>query len=152
MRIQTVKEQQQQILINLRQSFSSLKSRQSNAPSHRYCFGTHCRCSTQLNSLSEHFKGGQSFSSSPEKQSCRPLQTNLCGIHFLSKHWKYPMWQVWLAENQNKPPHDKTNKMACAPSQDTDQPGHPTSLISVFTVRMKKAWVLSYSLSAQLRL
>ena len=24
-----------------------------------------------------------------------------------------------------EPPHDKTNKMACAPSEDLDQPGHP---------------------------
>ena len=23
-----------------------------------------------------------------------------------------------------EPPHDKTNKMACAPSEDSDQPGH----------------------------
>ena len=48
--------------------------------------------------------------------------------------------------------HDKTNKMACAPSEDSDQPGHPPSLIRVFAVRMKKAWVLSYLLSAQRRL
>ena len=27
--------------------------------------------------------------------------------------------------------HDKTNKMACAPSDDSDQPGHPPSLISL---------------------
>ena len=33
--------------------------------------------------------------------------------------------------------------MACAPSEDSDQPGHPPSLIRVFTVRMKKHWVLS---------
>ena len=45
-------------------------------------------------------------------------------------------------------PHDKPNKMACAPSEDSDQPGHPSSLIRVFAVRMKKAWVLSYLLSA----
>ena len=32
--------------------------------------------------------------------------------------------------------------MACAPSEDSDQPGHPPSLIRVFAVRMKKAWVL----------
>ena len=51
-----------------------------------------------------------------------------------------------------EPPRDKTNKMACAPSEDSDQPGHPPSLIGVFTVRMKKAWVLSYPLSAQRRL
>ena len=48
-----------------------------------------------------------------------------------------------------EPPHDKTNKMACAPSKDSDQPGHPTSLIRVFIVRMKKPWVLSYPLSTQ---
>ena len=52
----------------------------------------------------------------------------------------------------NEPPHDKTNKMACAPSEDSDQPGHPPSLIRVFAVRMKKAGVLSYILSAQQRL
>ena len=28
----------------------------------------------------------------------------------------------------NEPPHDKTNKMVCAPSKDSDQPGHPPSL------------------------
>ena len=26
-----------------------------------------------------------------------------------------------------EPPHDKTNKMACAPSEDSDQTGHPAS-------------------------
>ena len=51
----------------------------------------------------------------------------------------------------------------CAPSEDSDQPGHPPSLIRVFAVRMprliwvfavhmKKAWVLNYPLSAQRRL
>ena len=39
-----------------------------------------------------------------------------------------------------------------APSEDSDQPGHPPSLIRVFAVRMKKAWVLSYPLNAQRRL
>ena len=52
----------------------------------------------------------------------------------------------------NEPPHDKTNKVACAPSEDSDQPGHPPSLIRVFVVRMKKAWDLSYPSSAQRRL
>ena len=51
-----------------------------------------------------------------------------------------------------EPPHDKTNKLACAPSEDSDQPENPPSLIRVFIVRMKKAWVLSYPLSAQRRL
>ena len=42
--------------------------------------------------------------------------------------------------------------MACAHSEDSDQPGHPPSLIRVFAVRIKKDWVLSYPLSAQRRL
>ena len=33
---------------------------------------------------------------------------------------------------KNEPPHDKTNKVACAPSEDSDMPGHPPSLIRVF--------------------
>ena len=48
--------------------------------------------------------------------------------------------------------NDKTNKMVCAPSEDSNQPGHPPSLIRVLAVCMKKAWVLSYPLSAQRRL
>ena len=42
-----------------------------------------------------------------------------------------------------EPVHDKTNKMSFAPSEDSDQPGHPPSLIRVFAARMKKPWVLS---------
>ena len=45
-------------------------------------------------------------------------------------------------------PHDKTNKLACASSEDSDLP----SLIRVFAVRMKKDWALSYPVSAQRRL
>ena len=48
--------------------------------------------------------------------------------------------------------HDKTNKTTCTPSEDSDQPGHPPSLIRVFAVRIKKHWVLSYPMSAQRRL
>ena len=47
------------------------------------------------------------------------------------------------------PAHDKTNKMAYAPSKDSDQPGHPPSLIGVC---VKQAWVLRYFLSTQQRL
>ena len=52
----------------------------------------------------------------------------------------------------NEPHHDKTNKMACAPSKDSDQPRRPPSLIRVFAVSLKKARILSYPLSAQQRL
>ena len=51
-----------------------------------------------------------------------------------------------------EPHHDKTNQMICAPSEDSDQPGHPPSLIRAFAVHLKIPWVLSYSLSAQRRL
>ena len=37
--------------------------------------------------------------------------------------------------------------MACAPSEDSDQHEHPSSLIRVFA--MKKAWFLSYPLGAE---
>ena len=40
----------------------------------------------------------------------------------------------------------------CVPSEDSNLPGHPPSLIRVSAVCMKKAWVLSYPLSAQRRL
>ena len=53
--------------------------------------------------------------------------------------------KIWAATWQNQ-------QCGCAPNEDSDQPGHPPSLIRVFAVRMKKAWVLSYPLSAQRRL
>ena len=50
---------------------------------------------------------------------------------------------ILISFQQNfDPPHDKTNKVACVPCKDSDQPGHLPSLIRVSTVRMKKAWVL----------
>ena len=57
--------------------------------------------------------------------------------------------QTSNANSRNEPPHDKTNNVVCAPSEDSDQPGH---LIRVFAVRMKKHLVLIYPLSAQQRL
>ena len=54
-------------------------------------------------------------------------------------------WLKWAATWQNQ-------QSDCAPSEDSDQPGRPPSLIRVFAVPMKKAWVLSYPLSAQRRL
>ena len=44
----------------------------------------------------------------------------------------------------NEPQHDKTNKMACAPSKDSDQSAQSCSLIRFFAVRKKKHWVLGY--------
>ena len=51
--------------------------------------------------------------------------------------------------NWPKPHH---NKIACVPSEGSDQPGHLPGLIRVFAVCMKKVWVMSYPISAQQRL
>ena len=63
------------------------------------------------------------------------------------------LWAVcmWIKQHFSRL-MTKTNKLACAPSEDSDQPGHPPSLIRVFAVRMKKSCVLSYPMSAQRRL
>ena len=50
--------------------------------------------------------------------------------------------------SNNEPEHTKTNKMSCASSEGSDQPGHPPSLIRGFAVHIKKPWVLSYPLNA----
>ena len=55
----------------------------------------------------------------------------------------------WPPDNMSR---DKTNKMTCAPSEDSDQPEHPRSLIRVFAIRMNIPWVLSYPLSTLRRL
>ena len=52
---------------------------------------------------------------------------------------------IWASSWQNQ-------QNDCAPNGDSDQPGHLPSLIRVFTVHMKKPWVLSYPLRAQQRL
>ena len=51
------------------------------------------------------------------------------------------MWATTWQNQQNE----------YAPSENSDQPGHPPRLIRVFAVCMKKPWVLSYPLSAQRR-
>ena len=43
----------------------------------------------------------------------------------------------------HKSEYDKSNKITCEPSEDSDQPGHQPSLIRVFTVNLKKVWVLT---------
>ena len=52
---------------------------------------------------------------------------------------------TWTATWQNQ-------QNESAPSEDSDQPGHPPSLIRLLALRTKKAGVLSYPLSAQRRL
>ena len=51
-----------------------------------------------------------------------------------------------------EPLHAKTNEMPCALSEDSEQPGHPPSMIRVFAVRKRKPWILNYPLSGRGRL
>ena len=45
---------------------------------------------------------------------------------------KVPYLDVWKRNRiLYEPAHEKTNKMVCAPSEDSDQPGYPPSLISL---------------------
>ena len=69
--------------------------------------------------------------------------------NFLDCYGIWPnVWRGFSHEMANEPPHDKTNKMACVPSEDSDQPGHLPNPIRI----LKKAWLLNNPLSAQQRL
>ena len=80
--------------------------------------------------------------------------SSFCCVCFSNIHVQYCLNDLLegLISVAFEPPHDKTNKMACAPSEDSGQPGHSPSLIRTFAVRMKKAWFLGYPMSAQRRL
>ena len=58
------------------------------------------------------------------------------------------MLSIYLYE----PQHDKTNKMTWAPSEDSDQPGHPPGLIRAFTVHSKNSQGPKVSSCGQRRL
>ena len=51
-----------------------------------------------------------------------------------------------------EPADGTTNKMACAPSEDSDQPGHPPRLIRVIAVRSLGSKGLKLSSCGQRRL
>ena len=55
----------------------------------------------------------------------------------------------WSKQNDLR--HVKSNKMACAPSEDSDQPGHPPSLIRVFAVHSMDSWGPNVSSCGQRR-
>ena len=77
------------------------------------------------------------YADSVKEQLREPNFIYTAGIDFKIKwaaSWKKQQQNVW------------------APSEDSDQPGRPPSLIRVFAVRVKKPWVRSYTLSAHRRL
>ena len=58
---------------------------------------------------------------------------------------------IWSLSKRYEPPHDKTNKMTMHPVKTRISLGIRPAW-SVYAVRMKKTWVLSYPMSAQQRL
>ena len=65
------------------------------------------------------------------------------------------IWRLWLRLDifTNTWATTRQNQQnECVYSENSDQPGHPPSLIRVSSDLMKKAWVLSYPLNAQRRL
>ena len=83
-----------------------------------------------------------------EWQTIGPEQTfwkSVLGVHCLPRPVCPRTYDDCKMSRQNQ-------QSDCAPSEDSDQPGDPPSLIRVFAVHTKKPWVLSYPLSAQRRL
>ena len=122
--------------------------------------GSAVRCAT--NCFTEPSTSQVSLSIQFRLQDKTDIQINNYLIFSITHIFGYSL-EAFLMRNHNicfhgkrretfEPAHDKTYKMACAPSKDSDQPGHLPSLIRLFAVHMKKAWVLSYPLSAQQRL
>ena len=60
-----------------------------------------------------------------------------------------PLFKTFLL---NEPQHDKTNKMTCVPTEDSDQSRHQPSLIRVFAVRSVGSWGPKVSSCRQQRL
>ena len=50
----------------------------------------------------------------------------------------------WVSSYMSHP--DKTNKMACAPSEDSDQPGHPHSLIRASKVYVDMRLLITHKI------
>ena len=57
-----------------------------------------------------------------------------------------------IEENATEPGHSFICKIACASSEDSDQPAHLHRLIRVFAVRLKTLWNLGYLKSVLRRL
>ena len=60
------------------------------------------------------------------------MQNNINFNRMLVEMWKNNLLVMKvIVKAPIEPPHDKTKKMTCAPFKDSDQLGHPPSLISL---------------------
>ena len=69
--------------------------------------------------------------------------TTTCQCSWIDRNYVY---RQYLSRSTTK-----QKKMTYAPSEDSDNPGHPPSLIRVFAVYIKEPLVLNYPMSAQRR-
>ena len=101
---------------------------------------------------------GYQFSSSAVTKIAFTIGGHKFHGHPMQQTWSYleTLMRVNMSRDMTKPTKWlcalRRLRSAWASAQSADQPGHPPSLIRVFAVRMKKAWVLSYPQSAQRRL
>ena len=71
--------------------------------------------------------------------------------HVSSIMFIYTLLNADMHPKSNGPQLEKTYFLMCAPNDDSDQPAHPRSLISVFVVHVKKLCVLDYLKCARWR-
>ena len=85
---------------------------------------------------------------------CNTLNRWCAGVDFMDVSLK----EIKKIQETNNPCRMKraatwqNQQTECVPSEDSDEPGHPPSLIRVFAIRMRKPWVISCPLNAQRRL
>ena len=79
------------------------------------------------------------FALQDSKSSCILQECQICNFPGVFIRINTDLHRL-ICTKQYEPQYVKTNKVACAPSEDSDLP----SLIRVVAVRMKKLWVFSY--------
>ena len=83
----------------------------------------------------------------------RQLKTKALTCDFVVRIWQHVFMMLLISDEKtaNEPSRDKTNNVVVRPAKTQISLGI-RPVWSVFAVRMKKAWVLSYPVSAQRRL
>ena len=80
------------------------------------------------------------------------IKANVLGVRIFRSFTVTSLKIHLLCSLSIEPPSDKTNILTCAPSKDSDQPGHLSSLIRVFAVRSMGSWGPKLSSCGQRRL
>ena len=126
------------------------------------CFGWSFTWNTRLKSISVFFSQS---SVGPTRAKLKVLINTFILVYmiwrFCNQMWTWLLFIFVTKELEcyggviwwtNELTDDKINKMICVPSEDSDQPGHPPSLIRVFAVCSVSSWGPNLSSSRQQRL